>query len=219
MRNLIVLSLTAGVLALGGCNSSRSDQSSRSAQTETAQPQRVAQAGTAQPTSTVQLLAPQPECIQKDATSTAAASYGTNRTCPMALRGTTVNAEDTSGGTSLLFATNEDVSGLRQRVTRMADMYNRHQRGDEGVMMWMDGGVARRCMMGSGMMGSGTMEGDMVMPPSTARAVDTNNGARLVLTPSKPTQLTALRQDARQMADAMGSHQCPTMETPPRGAA
>ncbi|HXK18140.1 MAG TPA: hypothetical protein VNG33_10080 [Polyangiaceae bacterium] len=58
---------------------------------------------------------------------------GMGDSCPMAVAGTTVRAEEVAGGTSMVFTTTGDVAELRRRVSAMADMHNKH--GAEGCPM------------------------------------------------------------------------------------
>jgi hypothetical protein len=53
--------------------------------------------------------------------------------CPMAVAGTTVRAEEVAGGSSLVFTTTGDVNELRRRVSAMAEMHDKH--GAEGCPM------------------------------------------------------------------------------------
>lgn len=116
--------------------------------------------------------------------------------CPVEVPGTKVAVADTQDGVALTFTTTGDVAQLRQRVHHMADMHEH----------MMHGG-----MMGSGeMMGSGGMGSDhMKMAPSTARAEDTDGGARIVLTPNDPKQLPELRAHVHDHAAQMASGHCP----------
>ena len=117
--------------------------------------------------------------------------------CPMRVPGTTVAATDVEGGIGLAFTTNGgDVADLRQRVRRMADMHN-DKRG--GGMMMGDGH--------GGMM----KDGGMMMPAATASVEDIEAGARLVLRPNDPSQLTALQEHVRMKAQRMVGGECPMM--------
>src|SRR5206468_9019668 len=53
--------------------------------------------------------------------------------CPMAVAGTSVRAEEVEGGTAMVFTTTGDVAELRRRVTAMADMHNKN--GAQGCPM------------------------------------------------------------------------------------
>jgi hypothetical protein len=125
--------------------------------------------------------------------------------CPMAVEGTTARAEDVDGGAALAFTTTGDVAELRRRVAHMAEMHEQHHRDGHaahgeghGPMMHRD---AKMGMMGDG----------MAMPPATARSVDIEGGARLILTPKDPAALAQLREHTRRHAEKMASGQCPMM--------
>lgn len=137
--------------------------------------------------------------------------------CP-AGPGVQIVTAETPDGVALQFTTTGDVAGLRARVHRMAEMRNRMMgsgMGMQGGMMGSGGG------MQGGMMGSGGMHGGMQgsgmmmrMIPSRASVEDIPGGARLVLTPTDPSQLGALRDHARRMAAMMQQGQCPVMQPP-----
>ncbi len=143
--------------------------------------------------------------------------------CPTAVEGTQVTASDTDGGVALTFTTTGDVNDLRQRVGQMAQMYAMHQ--GQGHMMWRGMGGARGGMgpgarggmhggMGPGAqggMGPGARGGMGPMPAMTTRVNNVDNGASLVLTPTDPAQLDALRARARSHAQRMQSGQCWTL--------
>lgn len=118
--------------------------------------------------------------------------------CPMAVTGTSARAEDVDGGAAITFTTTGDVAELRRRVAHMAEMHTRHHGQGHGPM---PGDGSKMGMMGDGMM----------MPPAEARSEDIDGGARLVLTPNAPADLTQLREHAREHADKMASGQCPMM--------
>ncbi len=129
--------------------------------------------------------------------------------CPMA--GTQIVTSDTSDGVEIVFTTTGDVADLRARVRHMADMHNQMAGAQGGGMQ--GGGMQGSGMQGSGMQGSG-MQGSgmgMNMVPSRASVEDVSGGARLVLVPMDPSQLAALRQQARMHAERMQKGQCPMM--------
>lgn len=143
--------------------------------------------------------------------------------CPMQVEGTSATAEDVEGGAALAFTTTGDVAELRRRVAHMADMHDRHGGAEHGHGMGMhshqgsaapghrhDGSpVQDDEARGEGMHGG--MMGGSMMPAATARSEEIEGGARIVLTPRDPSELTALREHARHMADRMASGQCPMM--------
>ena len=124
---------------------------------------------------------------------------------PMNAAGTQIAVSNTSDGVAIMFTTTGDVADLRARVRQMADMRN-EMAGAKGKGMQGDG--LQRGMQGGGM-GVG-----MNMIPSRAWVEDVPNGARLVLVPMDPSQLAALRQQARAQAEMMQRGQCPMMGPP-----
>jgi hypothetical protein len=146
MRTLV--SIIAGTLALGGCASSQTP--SETPPPAAAQPA-PAQASPAQ-------AEPSPASGESAQMMGGTMSGGMASTCPMNVEGTSVLAEDSPQGTTLVFTTTGDVAGLRQRVARMAQMYNQHQRGGHGMMMQMTGGRMHG-QGGGGMMQSNGTQG------------------------------------------------------------
>lgn len=121
--------------------------------------------------------------------------------CPLCAHlpgGASVRSEPIDGGVALTYTTSspEDVAALRAQVQHMAAMHER-RRGP--------GATSRR----------GARMGRMRMPPSSARAVDVEGGARLELRALDGDDVGALRAHVEQM------RQCPVMasaaeaETPP----
>ncbi len=187
---------------------------------------------------------PTPQAPQPPATSATAAPPTEARVpaCP-AGPGVQVAAVEIPGAVALEFTTTGDVASLRARVQRMAAMHDRMMgsgmHGQGGMMgSGMQGGMMgsggmQGGMMGSGgmpggmqggMMGSGGMpggmqggmmgSGGMPMVPSRASVEDIAGGARLVLTPTEPSQLAALRDQARMQAAMMQRGQCPPLHPP-----
>lgn len=116
-----------------------------------------------------------------------------NDMCPMHVQGTTVTMAEVEDGVALDFKTTAgDVTELRERVRRMADMHN-------------------QCC------GARMSEG-MMMPAASASVEDNEGGARLVLRPKDAAQLEMLREHVRMHAGRMASGDCPMMPgqtTPP----
>lgn len=125
--------------------------------------------------------------------------------CPMANPDTQVSAADTANGEALTFTTSspDQVADLRSRVRAMADMHNQHHASGEMGGMHGHGG-----MMGTGSGGMGNMP---MPPPSTAAVEDTDNGARLVVTPHDPAQLAELQSAVRAHAGMMQQGRCGMM--------
>lgn len=124
--------------------------------------------------------------------------------CPMRVEGTQVTASDVEGGIALTFTTaTGDVSELRQRVQRMAEMH-----GQSGHMPMGPGGAAA----GPGQGHHGTRMGHgMRMPEATTSIEEVPGGSRLVLRPKDPAMLGALREHARQHSEHMQGGACPMM--------
>ncbi len=152
--------------------------------------------------------------------------------CPMAVQGTDVSVVDTEGGVALTFTTDAgDVADLRTRVRNMARMYEMH-RGQDGGMMWhhmgdsgmghggpgtggagmghggMGMGGGGMGMGGSGGMGMGPTAEHGSMPAVSNTVTDTEEGARLELRPTDPSQLDALREHVRRHREKMHSGEC-----------
>jgi hypothetical protein len=138
-----------------------------------------------------------------------------NEACPMMVEGASVDVENTADGVALRFTstTAGNVEDLRNRVEHMARMYEMHGGGKDkgGSMMWHRMGHMRadQDQPGAGGQGQGPAG---AMPAATARVEDVDNGARLVLTPKDKTQLTALREHARDHERRMESGECWMMQ-------
>lgn len=126
--------------------------------------------------------------------------------CPMVVADTNVEASDTEDGVALTFTTTSDsVADLRQRVEQMAQMYE--QRHGEGRMMWHHMGPGRGMGMGMGH-GKGMGPGSGPMPAASVKVENTNDGARMILTPKSPSELEALREHANWHAQRMQGREC-----------
>lgn len=133
----------------------------------------------------------------------AAQHSGGEEMCPMMPgAGTKLEVSDTGDGVAVAFTTSGDVADLRARVRHMADMHN--------GMAGMHHGDGMHGGMGSGDTHEGMM--GMQMVPSRATAEDIPGGARLVLVPSDPAQLSALRTRARDHVAMMEKGECPMMK-------
>ena len=119
----------------------------------------------------------------------------------MSVPGTQVRADDVDGGESLTFTTTGSVADLREQVKVMAGMHNDHEADTDGQ--------AR--IGGGGLTGSGnTMNGARV-PPSRATVVDVEGGAAIVVVPSAPGDLEAIRAAIRARADRLQRNGCDRM--------
>jgi hypothetical protein len=116
--------------------------------------------------------------------------------------GTQVVTSDTSDGVAVAFTTTGDVAALQAHVRHMADMHDRMSAMHQGS--GMHGGMGSAGMM------------SMQMIPSRASVEDIPGGARLVLVPDDPAQLSALRTLVREHAAMMAAGQCPMMGTQPQ---
>lgn len=136
----------------------------------------------------------------------AAGQTTTQPMCPMMPpAGTNVVATDTNDGVAIAFTTTGDVADLRTRVHRMAEMHEKMRAMHHGGEM--DSG-----------MGSGDMHGRMMHTQMMAARVtveDIPGGSRLVFVPSDPSQVSALRDQAREHAAMMAKGECPMMKTGP----
>lgn len=129
--------------------------------------------------------------------------------CPMVVQGTDVSVVDTDGGVALAFTTDAgDVAELRTRVRSMAQMYGMHR--GQGGMMWHHMGGAGMGHGGRGMGGAGMghMAGRGPMPAASDTVTDTDQGARLELRPTDPSQLEDLREHVRWHQQRMRSGEC-----------
>jgi hypothetical protein len=120
--------------------------------------------------------------------------------CPMKVPGVTVSTSEVEGGVSVVFTTTGDVSDLRARVRRMAEMHE-HMGG-----MHHGGGAAKPGMMRGCMMGKAGG-----MHAATATVEDVEGGARLILVPKDAADLPALRAHVQQCRDRMEKGECPMM--------
>ncbi len=134
--------------------------------------------------------------------------------CPMQVPGTTVTSTDVEGGVAISFVTGPGaIPEVRQRVRHMAEMHNHHAAGGMtmgGHASGPPGNEHEHAASGSPAPG-GEHAGMMMMPTATATAEDVETGARIVLRPSDPTQLAALRQHAQLHVARMARGECPMM--------
>jgi hypothetical protein len=149
---------------------------------------------------------PQPAATPSDTQPSTVPRTGS--ACPMQVPGTTMSVIDTSNGVAMVFS-NEDASQaaeLQRHVLSMAQMHNACAEGASSCP---------RGMMGHGMMGGGEPSGAYGGGPkmsSHAEVQNTENGARLILTPDTPAQLESLRTSVRQHAAHMAAGTCGMMK-------
>jgi hypothetical protein len=158
------------------------------------------------------------------ASTAATPSQDMDAMCPMNVPGTKVSAEDTATGAAFTFTTTPDqVQALRDRVSAMAEMHNRHHAamGEHGSMQGSAGagGMHGDAQGSAGMHGSmhggagteGGAEGMGMPVAARASAEDVDGGARLVLTPNDPADLPKLQSMVRAHAEHMEQSGCPMM--------
>lgn len=126
--------------------------------------------------------------------------------CPMMpSAGTDIVATDTDDGIAIAFTTAGDVAELRARIHHMAEMHDKMTEMHHD--MHDDGSAAGGMEMGSGTGNPGMMH--MQMVPSRATVEEIAGGARIVLVPTEPSQLEALRTHAREHVTMMQKGECP----------
>lgn len=186
----------------------------------------VAISGCASPNTAAREPAPSASAEESGGMHGGRMAHGMNGMCPMQVEGTTVNSENVEGGAALTFTTSGDIPELRRRVALMASMHTQQHGQSHGDGMKMSkqeasGGAGEHPhdKQGAGghhhkggMMAGGMMTGGMMMPPSAARSEEIEGGVRVILTPRDSTQVAALQEHARHMAEQMSSGQCPMME-------
>lgn len=135
--------------------------------------------------------------------------------CPMVVQESDVVVSDTEGGVALTFTTGEgDVSDLRTRVQRMAQMYEMHR--GHGALMWHHMGGDGMGHGGPGP-GMGPMGEHSPMPAANATVTEIDKGARLELEPTDPSQLEALREHIRWHGQRMHAGECWMLPGQPTG--
>lgn len=152
------------------------------------------------------------------------AHAGSSEMCSMMPRpGTNIVATDTEDGIAIAFTTTGDVAELRTRIHRMAEMHEHMSGMHHDMHSGMSGGMGSGAMGGGGGggmagMGSGEpgMQMQMQMVPSRATVEDIAGGARLLLVPADPTQLSELRTHVREHAAMMQKGECPMKGAQPQ---
>lgn len=138
-----------------------------------------------------------------------AAQHAGEGGCPMmqGMEGASIAATDTGDGAAIAFTTTRDAAALRARIHHMADMHNGMMAHGEGTHGGMGSGEMHGGM-GKGMHGGAEMH----MVPSRASVEDIPSGARLVLVPNDPAQLSTLRAHVHEHAAMMAKGECPMKE-------
>jgi len=119
---------------------------------------------------------------------------GQTSACPLAIPGTTVNAEETQDGMAMTFTTDQgDVAELRRQVYQLSAKYNSSQPGaaTSGTMGHVEREAANAMDMG----------GPKVASQSRVEEID--GGARLIFTPNNPNELKDLRSQIRRQVQRM----------------
>lgn len=116
--------------------------------------------------------------------------------CPMDVGDVQVAAVDAKGYAAIDFTTTAgNVTELRDRVHAMADA---HDRAPNGLMM-----------RGQGVPGEAWVFGNITLPLSTASVEEIPGGARMVLSPTRSSDLSRLQQDTSAWAMRLSYGQCP----------
>ena len=108
---------------------------------------------------------------------------GGDPSCPVEVPGTSVTVEDTATGAALVFVTTSDVAAVRKRANALATMHTKHD-------------------------GPDTAMGMMIGTASTAVESDTETGAKITFTASKPDDVSALQSELRMHANHLSSGSC-----------
>ena len=156
--------------------------------------------------------------------SSAPVAADDDRSCPVAVPGTSVSVEDTDTGAALVFVTTGDAAELRRRVGSMASMHN-DQHGAMGPLPTgnEDAGHAGHDMhamhgdpgahgghAGHDMSGGGEHAGHaggMIGVHSKATVEDIVGGARLVFV-AAPSDVATLQDELRMHAQHFAAGTC-----------
>jgi hypothetical protein len=151
------------------------------------------------------------------AQSTATPSSGDPR-CPMAVPGTQVQTQDTSGGVALMFTTSDPsrVSDLQTRARRMLDAQSKRSNSESAmdIANAEDLGVSETEEMDgrddSGTGGAGN-KGTAGAPtvPSKAVATDTPDGITITYVPQNEMQKRELIDQVHETARTLKGGHCP----------
>lgn len=141
--------------------------------------------------------------------------------CPTQSPGTRVTSANVEGGGAMVFTADpSDVADVREQTRRMAARHN--ERYALGGMM-LDGhsrgapvadpyrGPGAEPGRDRGDQGGMMMAGGMMMPAASASVEEIDSGARLILRPTDPALLEALRHHVRIRVERMAHGECPLM--------
>lgn len=129
-------------------------------------------------------------------------------TCPVAVAGTSVTAEDTATGAALVFVTTGDVGELRKRVAAMAGSHNEHH-GAMGALPTGDeaGGGHHHDHAAMQHQQQAPASGAMIGVHSKAIAQDVEGGAKLAYV-AAPDGVAQLQGELRVHAQHLASGTC-----------
>ncbi|HLU64754.1 MAG TPA: hypothetical protein VKZ63_00675 [Kofleriaceae bacterium] len=139
--------------------------------------------------------------------------------CPTEVERVQVSAEMTSDGAALVFTTDTgDVSELQSRVRMLSQRFNqaRDQAGAAPEMGGPDTGQPDTGMSGEAAQGEGMHTA--MLRQTRSRVEEIENGARLVIAPDDPAQLSALREHIRMHGAELVTSECPHMQQQQRQA-
>ncbi len=104
-------------------------------------------------------------------------------TCPLAVAGTSISAEDADGGAALVFVTTGDAAAVRARAGKLVAAHNARALDGDHLAATCHG-----CMA------------DTVETPSKATASDVPGGAKVTFTTTKPDDAAGLQGMLRMHA-------------------
>jgi hypothetical protein len=136
--------------------------------------------------------------------------------CPMAVSGTSVQAEDVEGGAALVFITTGDVDALRERVRNMAARREseamRPESQQTGMRETMRPGSAEDPTAGAKSgddLESGAGGELQRMPEVDTRVEDIEGGAQLLIIATNAADLDTVRANTQQQAQQLTAGECP----------
>lgn len=141
--------------------------------------------------------------------------------CPMNVQGTSVQAENIAGGAALVFVTTGDVAALRERVRNMAtsrESTSMSEPLEMGLNQPTRPGDAEGSAVGAkigdaddgvsaGGMSDESMSGEPVDVDTQVEDID--DGARLLLIATNPSDVETLRTQTEQQAERLTAGECP----------
>jgi hypothetical protein len=133
-------------------------------------------------------------------------------TCPVAVAGTSVTAEDTANGAALVFVTTSDVPELRKRVAAMAKTHNDHHGAMGPLPTGSEAGGGGHdhhdhAAMQAGSAPAPASDGMTIGVHSKASAEDIEGGAKLVFV-AFPDGVAKIQGELRGHAQHLASGSC-----------